>query len=222
MLRKILLLVLLSMSVTAFAEPERWEPARDSDGIRVWTREVPGSPLRAFKATMVVRSSLGGLVNLILDTDNAASWVYSTDRIVLLQRDVEKASFVIRVETNFPWPLTDRDVVMSGQILQDEKTATVTINSRAINSPEYPPQRNYVRMPDMEGTWVFRPLGNEMVEVTMIGRADPAGHIPPGIVNLIIDVTPYKTMQAMRRQLAGARYQKTPLPQIREPARGAP
>lgn len=224
MLRKILLIVLMSLSVTALAasESEKWEPARDSDGIRVWTREVPGSPLRAFKATMVVRSSLGGLVNLILDTDNASRWVYSTDRIVLLKRDVEKASFVIRVETNFPWPLTDRDVVMAGQILQDEKTATVTINSRAINGPEYPPQANYVRMPDMEGTWVFRPLGNEMVEVTMIGRADPAGHIPPGIINLIIDVTPYKTMQAMRRLLAEARYQKTPLPQIREPARIAP
>lgn len=214
MLTRLFLAGWLCLAGAAFAGD--WELARESDGIKVWTREVPGSPLRGFKATMVVKSSLAGLVNLILDTDNARRWVYSTDRIQLLKRDVEKATFVIRVETNFPWPLADRDVVVAGQISQDEKTRTVVIQSRSVPPGEYPEIPGFVRMPDMEGTWIFRPLSSELVEVTMLGRADPGGHIPPGIVNLIIDVTPYRTMQGMRRLLAEPRYQRTPLPQIRE------
>lgn len=214
--------VLLVAGAAQAASEERWDLATDKDGIRVWTREVPGSPLRAFKATMVVRSSLSGLINLIMDTDSAPRWVYRTDRIQVLKRDDVRGSFVIRVETDFPWPLSDRDVVVAGQVAQDERTGTVTILSRSVSGPEYPPHPSFVRMPDMEGTWIFRPLGAEMVEVTMVGRADPSGAIPPGIVNLIIHVTPFETMRAMRRMLADPRYQRIPVPLIREPGRPSP
>jgi hypothetical protein len=223
MLKRIILTALLLIAGIAQAMPEeRWELATDRDGIRVWTREVPGSPLRAFKATMVVRSSLSGLINLIMDTDSAPRWVYRTDRIQVLKRDDARGSFVIRVETDFPWPLSDRDVVVAGQVAQDERTGTVSIISRSVTGPEYPPDPSFVRMPEMEGSWIFRPLGAEMVEVTMLGRADPSGAIPPGVVNLIIDVTPFETMRAMRRMLADPRYQRTPVPMIREPGRIAP
>lgn len=196
-----------------------WSLARDRDGIKVWTRDVPGHPIRAFKAVMVVQSSLTGLVNLVLDTDSASRWVYRTDRIELIRRDVESGSFVIRAETDFPWPLNNRDVVVAGRIEQDEKTGAVTIQSYSLPPDAYPEVAGFVRMPDMEGTWLFRPLGTGSVEVTMVGRANPGGNVPAGIVNLIIHETPYRTLQGMRRLVAEPRYQKTPLPQIREPAR---
>lgn len=224
MLKKILLLVVMCLSapVQAALDGGVWEGGKESDGIRVWTRAVPGSPVRAFKASMVVKSTLAGLVNLIQDTDNASRWVYSTDSIQVLKRDVEKASFVLRAKINIPWPLTDRDVIVAGQLQQDDKTFTVTINSRALNSPDYPPDPAYVRMSQMEGIWVFRPLGGDQVEVTMYGHADPGGHIPPGIVNMLIDMTPRKTLEGMRRLLPDPRYQRTPFPQVREPGRTLP
>ncbi|HET8731288.1 MAG TPA: START domain-containing protein [Moraxellaceae bacterium] len=216
MLKRLLLCVLM-LAAPAMAAADEWEGGKESHGIRVWTRIEPGSAVRAFKASMIVKTTLSGLVNLIQDTDNANRWVYSTDRILMLKQDVEKGTFVVRAEMNFPWPLTDRDVIVAGQVVQDERTLTVTINSHGISGPEYPVDPNYVRMPTMEGTWIFRPLGSGMVEVTMIGHADPGGHIPPGIVNMLIDMTPRKTLEGMRRLLPDPRYQKTTLPQIREP-----
>lgn len=197
---------------------ESWSLARNRDGIKVWTREIPGYPIRAFKAEMVIKSSLTGLVSLILDTENARRWVYRTDRIQLLKRDDEKASFVIRVETDFPWPLTDRDVVLVGSIVQDEETGVVTVQSRSLSTSEYPENPDFVRMPDMTGTWIFRPIGNGLVEVTMIGQANPGGNIPSAVVNLIIHETPYRTMQGMRKLVAAPKYQKAALARIREPA----
>jgi len=208
------------LSVFDVLAQENWVLARERDGIRVWTREIPDYPIRAFKAEMTVKSSLAGLVNLIMDTESASRWVYRTDRIQLLKRDDEKASFVIRVETDFPWPLANRDVVLSGSVSQDEASGAVTIQSGSLPSSEYPENPDFVRMPDMAGTWIFRPIGSGWVEITMIGRADPGGHIPSAAVNLIIHETPYRTMQAMRRIVSDPRYQKNPLPQIREPANG--
>lgn len=219
MLIRVFFIFLSVLAGTAQASGGEWQLARDRDGIRVWTRDIPNYPIREFKAVMIVKSSLAGLVNLILDTDNASRWVYRTDRIQLLKQDVESATFLIRVETNFPWPLANRDVVIAGQIAQEEKTGTVSIKSHSVEVAEYAQDPDFVRMPDMEGTWLFRPLGGELVEVTMIGRADPGGNIPSGVVNLIIHETPYRTMQGMRKVLGEARYQKSPLPQIREPSK---
>lgn len=218
MITRFFLISLLFLTGTAAASTE-WSLARDRDGIKVWTRDIPGYPIRAFKAVMVVQSSLAGLVNLVMDTDNASHWVYRTDRIELLKRDEANASFVIRAETDFPWPLNDRDVIVAGRLEQDEKTGTVVIQSHSTPEGAYPVDPKFVRMPDMEGTWIFRPLGAEKIEVTMMGRADPGGNIPAGIVNLIIHETPYRTLQGMRRMLPNVRYQKAPLPQIREPGK---
>lgn len=216
LLRWGLVLIVFLCSLQARADDD-WSPALDSDGIKVWTRPVTGHPIRAFKAVTVVKSSLSGLINLIMDTENADKWVYRTMRVEVLQRDDDKQTFVIRVETDFPWPLTNRDTVVAGQISQDERTGIVSVRSHSTPPGQYPEDPDFVRMPDLEGNWTFRPLGQGLVEVTMSGRADPGGHIPAGVVNLLIYETPYRTLRGLRREIGAARYQKSHMPQIREP-----
>lgn len=208
---------LLMLPAVFVQADENWSLARDRDGIRVWTRDIPGYPIRGFKAVVTVKSTLSGLINLIMDTGSADQWIYRTRRIDVLKQDDVQGSFLIQVETDFPWPLTDRDVVIEGLITQDEKTGSVTVQSHSVALPAYPPREDFVRMPDMNGNWVFRPVGQGMVEVTMSGRADPGGRIPSGVINLIIHETPWRTLQGLRELIANPRYQKAVLPQIREP-----
>lgn len=215
-LLKYSLLSLLLLSGLAVAD-EDWSLARDSNNIKVWTRLEAGHPVRTFKATTVVKSTVTGLVALILDTGNASSWIYRIDRVEVLRRDDEKASFVVRVVTDFPWPLNDRDVVVAGQIVQDEKTGSVHISSHTPAKGQYAEFPGYVRMSDFDGQWLFRPLPGGLVEVTMIGRADPGGIIPASAVNLIIHETPYYTLKGLRKVIGDPRYQKAQLEQIREP-----
>lgn len=215
-LLKYFLLSLLLLSGAAAAD-EDWSLARDSNNIKVWTRLEAGHPVRSFKAVTVVKSTVTGLVSLILDTDNASRWIYRIDRVDVLRRDDQKATFVVRVVTDFPWPLNDRDVVVLGQIVQDEKTGIVTISSHTPPKGQYPELPGYVRIPDFDGQWQFRPLSGGLVEVTMTGRADPGGIIPASAVNLIIHETPYYTLKGLRKVIGDARYQKAQLEQIREP-----
>ncbi|MDP2225918.1 MAG: START domain-containing protein [Moraxellaceae bacterium] len=210
------LISLLLVMVAAPAVAENWELARDRGGIKVWTTTIPDYPIRGFRAVTVVKSSLSGVVNLILDTDNAGRWAYRTTRIDVLSRNDEEGTFVIRADTDFPWPLTDRDVVLSGAVSQDEKTRVVTIRSISVESAQYPHRAGFVRMPDMEGVWVLRPLPGGQVEVSMTGRANPGGSIPGSIVNLIIHETPYMTLRGLREAVRDERYQRSVQPRIRE------
>lgn len=208
--------VLLLMLVATGSWASEWELARDRSGIQVWTREEPGFPIHAFKATTVVKSSLSGLVSLILDTDRASQWAYRTTRIEVLRRDDEAATFLIRAETDFPWPFSDRDVILAGQISQDEKTRVVTIHSYSTPPGQYATASGFVRMPEMKGDWIFRPLGAGLVEVTMVGRADPGGNIPGGLVSMIIHETPYQTLSGLRKIIVDERYQRARILKIRE------
>lgn len=208
--------VALLLLVSVVSQASEWELARDRDGIKVWTRNEPGYPIRAFKAVTTVDSSLSGLVSLIMDTGRVTDWAYRILGVDVLARDDDAATFVIYTKTDFPWPLSNRDVVLAGQVMQDEKTKQVTIRSRSTPAGQYPKNPDFLRMPDMVGDWIFRPLGAGKVEVTMIGRANPSGNIPFGVVNLIIHETPYRTLQGLRRVIGAERYQRTQLKQIKE------
>jgi hypothetical protein len=72
-------------------------------------------------------------------------------------------------------------------------------------------------MPVVQGSWLFRPLGHGMVEVTMTGHADPGGNLPPSLVNLLIQEHPYNSLKALKAVIAEPRFQAMRVESIREP-----
>mgnify|MGYP003351964726 CR=1 FL=1 len=188
----------------------------DKNNIKIWSYKVPQSPLYGFKAVTTVKSTLSGLVALITDTQNANRWLYRTSRIDVLARDDGQQFFTIRVITDVPWPLTDREALVDVRITQD-KTGRVRIDSNeSVNASKYPVADCCLRMPMVKGYWLFKPVGNGMVEVTMSGHADPGGMIPKGLVNFLIQEHPYNTLQGLRRVIGDTTYQKAQYPHIVE------
>ncbi|PTQ90991.1 START domain-containing protein [Agitococcus lubricus] len=189
----------------------------DKQGIKIWTYEVPKSSLYGFKAVTTVKSSLSGLVGLITDTENASRWLYRTDSIDVLARNDNEQNFTIRVVTDFPWPFKDREALVDVRISQDAKTGRVRIDSNeSPNAANYPVKSCCLRMPVVQGYWLFKPLANGMVEVTMTGHAHPGGRIPTSIVNLLIQEHPYNSLRGLRKVISDAKYQKMQYPNIKE------
>lgn len=187
----------------------------DKQGVKVWSYQVPNSPLSGFKAITTVRSNLSGLVNLISDTQSASRWIYRTKEVELLQRNDADMTFAVRVITDFPWPFKDREALVAGKIVQDPNTLRVRIDSSSITT--FPPRPGCLRMPVVEGSWIFRPLGDGQVEVTMTGHADPGGMIPSSMVNLLIQEHPYNTLRGLRKMVVEDKYQHSRFPGIHEP-----
>lgn len=209
----LLSLVLCSAAVAG----SEWTLARKANGIMVWTRDVPGYPLREFRAETTVHSTLAGLVTLVMDTERAPAWIYRTRRIEILERDEREQTFIVRMVSDFPWPVTDREAVVAGRIFQSGD-GTVHIISQSLPDERSGADTTLVRMQDFQGHWTFRPVGNGRVRVTMQGRADPGGALPHAIVNLIIHDTPYQTLRGLQRVIGQARYQDATMEAIREPA----
>jgi hypothetical protein len=215
--RLLVLFSLLSGAALAYDPPaEDSRLVLDRQGIRIWAYQVPNNPLYGFKAVTTVKSTLSGLVSLIADTENARKWIYRTKSVEPIERNDADLHFSVRVITDFPWPFRDREALVAGQIAQDPQTLKVRIDSNSVTT--LPPKACCVRMPMVEGSWIFRPVGNGLVEITMTGHADPGGNIPTSAVNLLIQEYPYNTLKGLRKLIGDDRYQKSHFATIREPA----
>lgn len=202
-----------------------WSLERDGKGVKVWTQSLPGKPVKAFRATTTVKSTVSGLLALFLDFPRAPEWIDRARRVEMLTWNDERREFHMLVETDLPFPVSDRDSVVFGRVYQDPKTGAVTVSSsEAADSyiratPAAAAKPGVVRMRDVAMDWVFMPKGRGLVEVTMVGTADPAGYIPPAIVNLLITEAPYNTLVNLRRVIVEPRYQERVFKEIVEPAR---
>src|SRR4051812_39450566 len=54
-----------------------WEKIGDDDGIAVYRREIPGSPVIAFKGDGVVNASILRVASVLVDSSRATEWVDS-------------------------------------------------------------------------------------------------------------------------------------------------
>ncbi|HQV81009.1 MAG: hypothetical protein KBF23_03815 [Agitococcus sp.] len=210
-----LCLSILSQTAMAIVEQVDMKLILDKNDIKIWSYRLPDSPYHGFKAVTTLKSSLTGAVAMVMDTQAANRWLYRTIAVEPIQLQNNNMDFLIRVVSDFPWPFKDREAIVKGKISQDSHSHCVTIESYSLD--DYPIRDGYERMPKVEGGWLFRPLGNGRVEVTMTGHADLGGAVPAIIVNLLIQEHPYQSLLAMRKIIGESRFQSARLVDVKEP-----
>src|SRR5258708_2555866 len=84
LLQQLLFALIIAMSplqgAVAHADPAplpAWEKIDDDDGITVYRREVPGSPVIAFKGEGDISASILRVASVLIDTSRATEWIDS-------------------------------------------------------------------------------------------------------------------------------------------------
>ncbi len=222
--RAVLLTAFTTLSVTAYAEapPVQTTPAKlvkDRDGVKVWTYKEAGNPTMNFRATTVIDSTLSGAVALVMDTEHSSEWAPYTGKATILERNDQTGAFLLRMELNFPFPLSNRDVIVSGRLSQ-APDGVVTIKNVATTDPRAPVRPKFIRIEHYEGMWQFKSLGKvngkPQVEVTASGYADPNGMLPLGIVNMFVQEQPFEMLRNMHSYVKAPKYQQATVVGVKE------
>ena len=123
----------------------------------------------------------------------------------------------VYIETRLPWPVSDRDTVLRAFVTQNPETYVIDV--RMTSEPDRTPRRKgYIRMPHMEGHFVFTPKGKNQLEATYQVILDPGGHVPVFMANIVMKDTPYFTLKRLRRMLLLEQYQNKYFDYIRWPS----
>lgn len=203
-LTPILLLLASLMATAAFAQghgspsTSGWRMVSNEDQIEVYTRRGSGN-IKEVRIKLRIQASMEVLNAYTSQVPLYANWVYKTSEARLIRRS-SPSEFWYYIRTDFPFPASDRDLVVHSHSRIDPTTGIMHAHSVAAPN-ELPQVADCVRITLFETTWKITPVGATAVDIDYWARTDPGGSIPAWIINLGITMGPTRTMQALRREV---------------------
>jgi hypothetical protein len=207
--RRSLFAALALLFVASPAAAGAWEKIDEEDGIKVFRKEVPGSPLVAFRGEAMVSAPIEKLLWVLADNAHRTDWVDRLKKSVVLQTN-GSYEYIVYQHFGLPFPISDRDYVYRGRATRD-KNGVVTLDIASVTHPKAPATVG-VRANLIGSRYVLTPKGPEKTYVVVEIHTDPKGAIPTWLVNLIQKSWPMKTMQGLRSQVAKSFVKRLELP----------
>ena len=212
--RKVGHLLMISCLLLSFsAAGQAWELKTEEEGIKVYTRPVENSAIKAIKVECTVEASLSQLMAVLLDIPASDEWVYST-KFCRVQKMLSPNELIYHSEIEVPWPVSNRDFVVRIKLEQDSLTKTLTVSGE--NLPQYlDEQEGVVRIMHTVSHWAATPRDTS-VDIVFTLHVDPGGLIPAWLINLFATRGPLETFRNLRSQVKKAEYQDARFPFILE------
>ncbi|MBI5916715.1 MAG: hypothetical protein HY842_15160 [Bacteroidetes bacterium] len=203
-----LFLIVSLLSITSVSG-QNWELKRDKGGIKVYVREQVGSAIRELKFTTTVEASLQTIAAVITHVEGFDDWVYAAVISKTLKK-VSDTDIYYYTELDFPWPLSNRDIVLHSIFWQDKKT--LALHSKTTSSHWVEKEKEgLVRITKCDIYWTFTPIGKGKVQIDYYLNTDPAGSIPAWMINLAADQGPLQSMIKFKEMLEKERYKNSRL-----------
>ena len=178
------MLLWLALAVTAHhtgAAPP-WRRVRDADGIAIWQREVPGSPIYEIRVETVFAASSERIWQVIRDVAQHSSFLpYVAESRVLRNEDAMRRLVYQRIS---PPVVNDRDYTIRTIAWPDHETGVFEQHFAAANNQGPPPRRDAVRVANLKGGWILEPLDAHHTRIVYWIHTDPGGLIPAWLINL--------------------------------------
>ncbi|KQS31026.1 START domain-containing protein [Dyadobacter sp. Leaf189] len=203
MIKTILTLLIVNLSLTAALGQAEWVLAASHGDVRVYSRAVPGSRIKALKAECTMQATMAEVLSLLKDIPATGKWMCHTKRCDLI-RQISEDELYYYTEVSLPWPLDNRDFVSHMTIRRDLSSQVVTVNSPAVPG-HLPVKKGLVRITESESRWTITPTGNAKVRLEYTLRVDPGGFIPAHIINYFALQAPFETFDKMKTELLSRR-----------------
>jgi hypothetical protein len=174
-----------------------WKLRREESGVKIFTRNIQGSPFEEFRGTVTItKTSLTGVLDVIMDVKNYPNNFPNCGSAKVLEQK-GKYNDIHYITIKAPWPVNDRDAIYEATTTfsQDGKHAQVKLSPRGDYAQE---NKNYIRVHNGSGFWELDEVSPGIVQVVYQFHADPAGEIPAWIANSVIVINPLKTLESLR------------------------
>jgi hypothetical protein len=213
-MRKTLILILITVAFQSLQaqNSDGWSLRKDKDGVKVYYKQT--SDVHEIKLATSLKIPMSGIIQLFAEVENYPKWGYKVMESRLLQR-ISDTEMYYYSRLDFPWPMSDRDLIMHTKLTQDPVSRRITATSVAV--PDYIPViKDVERMRNAHTQWTLVPGNGGWVYVEYYIYSHPGGNIPDWLVNMAIDVGPRETIKNIRDIIQQHRYQTAKLAYIKE------
>lgn len=188
-------------------QTEAWEKSLEKDGVIVYTRSVPYSSIKEYKAMVVVQASLSRVLSVFNDISNYPNWMHFCQEAKMIKEISPKEKYIY-LKLQPSGPVSPRDVVVYAKIHKDIQSKAITIKLK--NKPDVKPKRKgIVRIPKLKGFYKIQPIKSGKLEITYQQFVDPGGSVPAFLVNTTITEEPYNTLKSLKNEIKKTQYKNT-------------
>lgn len=202
--RAALFCVLLSGSLLGASSAPKvppWEKFGEDDGIAVYRREVPGSPVIALRGEGEVDAPILRVASVLVDTARAPEWIASLAEAKVV-RKLSDDELIQWDHIATPVILKDRDFVFDIKLSLNAKDKVVSLDYHSVYDSGAP-KTDYVRGEFTYGTFTLTSIeGGKKTHILCEVLADPKGSVAKWLVNLFQKDWPHKTIESLRKQVA--------------------
>ena len=181
-----------------------WNKSKSGSGVVVFTRAVPGSPIKEIKADLELACSLNTAVACLSDISLYPQWIYQMTEARIISK-VSPTDFTVYQKISTPWPLDDRDVCGHYTIKQNPVSKDIVMETHAVPNV-LPAVKGIVRVRKNHTVWVLRPLAKNKLKGEYFISLDPAGEVPAWIINLFITEGPYSSLTKLKQRVLLPKY----------------
>lgn len=183
--------------LTGSLRAQEWELQEDEDGIKVYTREVDGYGMPAFKGVgFLPDADIESFVSMIKDTEHSTDIYPNQERSVMIMDQGDE--FIIHAFSKAIWPLSGRDGYYQYKVERKaDGSAVIRIETLANYAEE---EDDYVRLDRGYGHWKIVEKGGGL-SVEYVFVADAGGAVPMWLKESVVTSTPIDTIKAMREKL---------------------
>ncbi len=202
-MRAILLVGLLLGAGTVSESGDGWHRVVERGGIHVDQKSVPGRTLAESRAVVEIAASRWEVLAVITDVVNQPEWVPRLAEVRVLETE-EPLRAVFQLRMDMPWPVSDRDAVLSSHTEFPEKGGSITRFSMT-SHPDPEPAEGVIRMLRLRGHYALTALEPGRTRVEYLVDADPGGSLPNWLVTRIGRDDPWHTLDDLRKRVAATR-----------------
>jgi hypothetical protein len=198
MIQKFLFFSICLINCTqVFSQKTEWKFIKETKDVKVYYREIPNKSLKEVKIQTVFDADINTIVEVLREVSSYPKWVYKAVYSKKL-KEISPNEMIYYNKLDFPWPLTDRDVVIHTKVTKGLNEA-VSI-SYATEDPKMP-KNEMVRISEFNSKWTLKQSGQK-VNAEYVFSSNPGGNIPVWMVNMSLEDGPIKTIANLKKQIS--------------------
>ena len=196
-------LLLINIGISADSE---WTHLFTRDGIEVYRKTFPGTPVCAFKGVGCVDAEMTVVRSVLQDIPAYPQWMARCKESKILKAvDADTRIFYGVVDT--PLPFKDRDMILRNTIVENPDKGVAEIIFNLSDQGIVPPRKKYFRVTNLSGKYILESIDRNKTRVTFVYQGDPGGNIPITIANwLESQYYPHTIIMGLREMVKQEKY----------------
>jgi len=196
---KFTFLFISCLFITGILPAQSWNFIKEKDGIKVFTRNEPGSSLKSYKGEVIFEAPMEKVCSVLDNVKDISWWDKDISDVKVLAYEKNKYAQYYLIY-HMPWPMSNRDLVVETRISTDPVTGARSFMTKPLLNT-VPEKSGLVRIRNYQQTWIVRSLDKGNVQVILEGSTDPGGDIPSWVTNMVVAETPLMAIASLRDKI---------------------